>query len=218
MSESWERIKHEQSKAFYYFTLYRDMGPFRSLDKVYKNLDENKAISLRQLEKYSSKYNWLERAQAYDDYLNKKKRESNETAILKMDKRQAEDYKNLQTAILQTINKMQEQPEDPEVKPLTPNKTAYFLDTCCRAYDRAAKGERLVRGETTERIDNTNQQINIQNNNTLNTTPIDPPEEYLDALEEYNELFGIPDEEEIYEETPPLQNTEKTDINMGEKT
>jgi|GEM_PF-2441208 hypothetical protein len=201
-----ERIKHEQSKAYYYFCSYRDLGPFRSIQKVKEKLDEEnpeKSRTIKDLEYYSSKYRWRERAQAYDDYLNKKQLEENEEAIKEMNNRQANEYKNLQSSVMRTIKMMQELPEDL-------NKAAYFLDACSRAYDRAAKGERLARGESTENIKN-NPLVNVENTSvstSSTTNNYDPPEGYLEALENYNELFGIVDEDN--EELDEIESTIET--------
>jgi hypothetical protein len=54
--------------------MYRDMGPTRSIARV--NRDNGKRAGwLRQLEDWSSDWNWVERARAYDDHLEAKARE-----------------------------------------------------------------------------------------------------------------------------------------------
>ena len=153
-SPKWEKVKNEQNKAYHLFCIYRDLGPFRSIDKVVQKLDEDGTpLTRTQVGNYSSKWRWVERAEAYDDYRDEMQREANEEAVVEMNRRQAEEYKGLQGAVLNTMGRMDEEPEDPKAKPLTPNRAAYFLDACSRAYDRAAKGERLARGETTERTE-----------------------------------------------------------------
>jgi hypothetical protein len=56
---------HERSKAYALFCKYRDLGPMRSLAKL-KQCDSDMMVSLPQLFRYSTKFNWVERAQAYD--------------------------------------------------------------------------------------------------------------------------------------------------------
>jgi len=64
MAEIWERQNNESSKAYAAFCVYRDLGPERSLEKVRQNLD--KPRTRKWLGEWSVKYNWVERAQAYD--------------------------------------------------------------------------------------------------------------------------------------------------------
>ena len=155
MAQKWDRIKNEQNKAYHSFCIYRDLGPFRSIDKVVQKLDEESTpLSRTQVGKYSSKYNWVERAEAYDDYKDKKQRQKNENAIIEMNKRQANDYKKLQEGVMDTMSAIDEIDSESEEKGhLTPNRAAYFLNACSMAYDRAAKGERLARGEATDRTE-----------------------------------------------------------------
>lgn len=80
--ELWARQNSERSKAFSLFCMYRDMGPERSLDKLRKSMGEA-TVSQRNLELYSARYNWVKRAQAYDDYLQKKTLKAFETRILR---------------------------------------------------------------------------------------------------------------------------------------
>lgn len=67
----WERQPSETRRAFYAFTLYRDLGPLRSGAKVREQL----GISLRQVEKWSALNNWVERSNAYDAYNDELRRE-----------------------------------------------------------------------------------------------------------------------------------------------
>lgn len=58
----WEQQPGESAKAFEAFAIYRDMGVERSVRKVTQRL--NKSLTL--IGKWSSRYNWPERARAYD--------------------------------------------------------------------------------------------------------------------------------------------------------
>ncbi|MGB8311545.1 MAG: hypothetical protein WCE81_06760 [Halobacteriota archaeon] len=61
----WERLPDESGKAYYAFCLYLRDGHWRSLRKVADAL--GKSVSYEsQLEKWSAKYNWLDRVQAFD--------------------------------------------------------------------------------------------------------------------------------------------------------
>ena len=64
----WERLPDEPSKAYHAFCLYLRDGYWRSLRKVADVL--GKGISYEsQLEKWSAKFNWFDRAQAFDTYV-----------------------------------------------------------------------------------------------------------------------------------------------------
>lgn len=64
--QPWQKREDETSKAFAAFTVYRNMGPERSLDKVRQELGRPSGYT-RHLEKWSSEHDWVERAEAYDE-------------------------------------------------------------------------------------------------------------------------------------------------------
>jgi hypothetical protein len=80
MTEAWERLPNERIKAYELFCLYRDMGPSRSLQKLRQTNALH--LSLRQLERYSTKYDWVARAQAYSNYIFALKLQEHEKRIL----------------------------------------------------------------------------------------------------------------------------------------
>lgn len=61
----WERQRGESIKAFEAFALYRDMGPKRSIRAVGQELGKSNTL----VERWSSKWNWVERAREYDKSL-----------------------------------------------------------------------------------------------------------------------------------------------------
>ena len=68
----WEQQPGESAKAFEAFAIYRDMGVERSVRKVTQRL--NKSLTL--IGKWSSRYNWPERARAYDRDVYKRQRQN----------------------------------------------------------------------------------------------------------------------------------------------
>lgn len=134
MPEAWDRQKDESSKAYAAFCVYRDLGPDRSLEKVRQNLD--KPRSRKWLGEWCAKYNWVERTKAYDDYLEKKKREEKEKAILDMAERHARLAMAFQQRVAERLREI-----DPSE--LSPSDMAKWLDI-------ATKLERISRGEPTE--------------------------------------------------------------------
>lgn len=189
MTQKWDRIKHEQSKAFYYFSVYRDMGPFRSIEKVRVKCGESEgnSISTHQLERYSSKYNWQERAWAYDAYLDEKKRKANEEAIMEMNKRHAEDAMEVQRLALGDMK---------NIMPVEDSRASIEgrRNAAVRTWEIGVKNERLARGEATELISNNKSPVNINNTN-INSNKAVASEEDMEDMEEYLEFFGIEDDD-----------------------
>ena len=143
----WEKHFEENSKAYQAFCLYRDMGPYRTLEKCTKEIAESwqKTYHPKYIRNLSAKHNWVERSEAYDEYLEKIIRETNEEAIPEMVRRHAEDSKDIQTAI-------KDLKDDPKLDEMTPKEKAYFFDALSRSYANMARLERLSRGVPTENI------------------------------------------------------------------
>lgn len=64
----WERLPDESSKAYHAFCLYLWDGHWRSIRKVADVLGKGVSYE-KQLEKWSAKFNWFERTQAFDTYV-----------------------------------------------------------------------------------------------------------------------------------------------------
>lgn len=76
-NEAWERQAGESDKAFEAFVVFRDLGPTRSLADVCRNRTGrvpkgyqkgtgNRAKGLSAIKRWSTKYQWVARATAYD--------------------------------------------------------------------------------------------------------------------------------------------------------
>lgn len=90
--QPWHRQPHETTKAFAAFVVYRDLGVERSIDKAYaskratQQQPNSKSTSHRESRywaEWSTKYNWVERATAYDDYLMQKLADDFESNLLR---------------------------------------------------------------------------------------------------------------------------------------
>jgi hypothetical protein len=149
MAEIWERQPHESSKAYAVFCVYRDLGPDRSLEKLRQNLD--KPRSKKWLGDWSVKYNWVDRAAAYDDYIEGKKREKKEKAILEMADRHVKLSKAFQQRLAQRLQQI-----DPSE--LSPSDMAKWLDVATKL-ERLSIGEPIeigkqeVQGQVTQRYE-----------------------------------------------------------------
>ena len=72
-----EPLEKETSKAFAAFCVYRNLGVTRSVDKVAEQARQNlvkTSSCTRCLDDWSSRFNWVERAKAYDVYQLEKQR------------------------------------------------------------------------------------------------------------------------------------------------
>ena len=64
----WERQKGESEQAYEAFSIYRDLGLQRSNAKVCERLSKSRQL----ISRWKSRYDWDERARAYDNDLAKK--------------------------------------------------------------------------------------------------------------------------------------------------
>jgi hypothetical protein len=80
MKNPWDRQPRERSKAYGYFCQYRDLGEERSLEKLCQICTKT-VPKISRLKELSSRWDWVERAEKYDEYLRLKERESKEKKI-----------------------------------------------------------------------------------------------------------------------------------------
>lgn len=132
--EPWERQKGESQKAFEAFACYRDLGPKRSIAKVAQKLGKSTALIAR----WSARWDWVARAEAWDREQDRLRRESQLEAI----KRMNEQHALIASAFLQKL-----------VERLrTVNPMELPAAAMPRWFETAVKVERLARGEPTENI------------------------------------------------------------------
>lgn len=76
----WELLPDETPLAFSYFATYRDLGPDRSLPKTAAVFSK----SVSHMTSLSNKYRWVDRARAYDHFVDAKIRSSQMAEIAEM--------------------------------------------------------------------------------------------------------------------------------------
>lgn len=64
----WDQYTDETDKAYHRFSVYLELGAERSLDKTRQELGKSSGY-IRQLETWCSKYDWVERAAAFDRHV-----------------------------------------------------------------------------------------------------------------------------------------------------
>ena len=133
MDPIWERLPGESAKAYEAFCKYRDMPPGeRSLREVAQRLGKSETL----ISRWSSKYRWVARVQAWDGEVDRKAREAHLRTVKEMRERHARLAVAFQQKVAQRIQMI-----DPDE--LTPQELARWLEI-------ATKLERLSRGEPTE--------------------------------------------------------------------
>lgn len=130
-SVPWEPLAGESSKAYRAFASYLELGPRRSL----RRLGETSA-KVRQLEVWSSKYNWVARARAFDAWRAREDRLDQVDAARRMRRAHA--------AVASTmILKGAERIREIDSKRLSVREAALLVEL-------GAKLERAARGEPAE--------------------------------------------------------------------
>lgn len=132
MSNPWERQQYESQQSFEAFQIYRDLGEERSITKVAQKCNKNRSLIAR----WSTQHNWVERAAAYDQYMDQQALKAEERERKKMAKRHAEIAMKFQEKIKKRLKTL-----DPE------ELSTYDL---MKWLEISVKVERLARGESTE--------------------------------------------------------------------
>jgi hypothetical protein len=138
--QPWDRQLGEGSKAYSHFCIYRDMGSGRSLQKM-TSVPGCTSVR-RQLSRWSSRWRWVERAQAYDDYLQHQDRLRQEKERKDMLSRHAKIAVLGQNLVVKGIEKL--------VADVEQGKRDLTASDASRLLDVVVKIERLSRGEPTE--------------------------------------------------------------------
>jgi hypothetical protein len=102
-AEPWARQDGESNAAFAAFQTYRGLGPKRSLRRVAEDLHLK---SLSRIERWSASWQWVQRAQAWDNELDRISRESQRESIKEMKERHIKLAKALQAKAVDKLNEL----------------------------------------------------------------------------------------------------------------
>ena len=138
----WERQKGETTNAYEAFCVYRDLGVKRSQVKTCEKLGKNSTT----ISDWSVKYNWVERAAAYDDDQERKEREMMEKERLNDIKKMRDRHADLAVSMLEKAARAMQAIPDVEVK----------ASDITRMVDVASKLERISRGDVGDVIEERN--------------------------------------------------------------
>lgn len=136
----WDRLRGESSKAYHHFCLYRDMALARSLRQM-ANVP-GCTSQRRQLNRWSTKWRWVERCGQYDDYLERQARLQQERERREMYKRHAKIAMLGQNILVKGMEELLAKVQNGEHN-LAPSELARLMDV-------SVKVERLARGESTD--------------------------------------------------------------------
>jgi hypothetical protein len=153
--EPWERQKGEQSKTFFYFTVYRDLGAYRTLENVIPEVEQliikchndpeacpykvPPVPTLGALLKSSSRWKWVERCAAWDNHLDEVGRTEQELKVKEMVKRHADDSEDFQVKAKELLEELESVQK--------PTSKVWLLNSVVNTYNAAATLERASRGE-----------------------------------------------------------------------
>lgn len=169
MKHPWEQLPQETSRAFESFIAYRDMGLRRSCHALALQLNKNPS-SIAEL---SKRHNWLERARAWDAFVDREIQKEQIEAVRIMKQRQIALALKAQEAAENGLKKFIAQFEpgkDGDLSPyaIRPDGLSKLLDTGCRL-------ERLNRDEP-------EQSIEMTQNDKLNRLSVEELEIYRNLL------------------------------------
>lgn len=138
--ELWDRQKDEGSRAYEHFCIYRDFGPVRSFSKLVK--DGRCTVKVQQLERWSHQWQWVERAEAYDDQFDLQRRARLEKERLEMMERHAKVAMLGQSLLLKGL--------ESKIAKVQQEGETISAGDLARLMDVTVKVERLARGEATD--------------------------------------------------------------------
>lgn len=98
-ADAWERQQGESPQAYEAFATYRDMGAERSTAKVSRELGKTKAL----MDRWSSRWKWVERARAWDNELARKAKEAATKKVKDMTGRHINIAMQLQKKALEAL-------------------------------------------------------------------------------------------------------------------
>jgi len=144
-----DRLNGESQKNFSMYQVYQNMGPKRSLAKV----SEQISCSTRWLEKLSSKYDWVNRAELFDTHQLQIQYEAMKKEVKDMGKRQASYSLQMITSLMTPAQELLKRLKNKEGKldfgDLSDTELINIVSRCANAFKLLSDVERLARGEPT---------------------------------------------------------------------
>lgn len=137
LNELWERQKDETSKSYGYFCTYRDLPYTGAEDRSIRRVCEiHKKMNNRAMEQLCANHGWVERAAAYDNYIDQLVRAKQEDSIVAMKAKHAKLAEDM-------IDKAWSALKDLDSENINANMVTNMIKA-------AVEIERLSRGENNE--------------------------------------------------------------------
>lgn len=127
--QMWDKRPTETPRAFQMFQMYRDMGTTRSIRK----LQEHTGISLSALARWSSQYDWVDRAGSWDGHVDRERQLQSVEDARAMQERHAAIATRMMSKALEKIRNIK-----PET--LTVREAVMLMDLGVRI-ERRARGD-----------------------------------------------------------------------------
>lgn len=149
----WKKLPEETPRAYQAFCVYRDMGPGRSIRAAAEEL----GVTERMLYFWSSKFRWVNRAAAYDAWLDDYAQEVRLGHVQRMAARHAQTVERLIRALMlpadALVRRMEKNPD--LVEELSNHDLLDLVTTCTKiaqVIPSLVNVERLSQGEATQLI------------------------------------------------------------------
>lgn len=150
--QPWEKLPQETSLAFSYFARWRDLGPTRTYEAAAKSLGVRATL----LSGLSKRYHWMDRADAWDEHLDRARCDARLRAAQEMDERHAVLAMLVQEKIITRLEGM----DDSEVARIPMNDLMTMLNSATKLERTARVGEgggsSSKGGGTTVNVNNVN--------------------------------------------------------------
>jgi len=184
----WERQPGETPKAWEAFTVYRDLGPSRSLRAAGQQLGKSTVVC----EKWSARWDWVNRCREWDRHTDGLRRAAQVEAIETMSRRhadQAQEYlATLRTpvvAILQLLGESESRDAFMEqLAGLHPVQALELVTKLATAAAKMVDVETRARGAATERLEVSSRSVSVG-------------VEFIDDIDAVDDLLGILEEARI---------------------
>lgn len=134
----WERQPGESSQAYEAFAAYRDLGAERSITKVVQKLNKSRAI----IGKWSSQWNWVDRARAWDNEITKQGKAAAVKRVKEMTGRHINIAMQLQKKALEALAAL-------DLEAMSPKDIKEFIKTASEL-ERSSRLEEVAIDSTTE--------------------------------------------------------------------
>jgi len=143
-ADAWDIRPDETSSAFEKFRLYRDAGPKRTVRTSVEAYNEAPATKnqVRAFQRLAEKYEWKDRAMAWDAELDRQRLEAEKAEVERMRERHVQQSRSLQAVGAHAVKRILEKYENNQDPEISPSVAVQFMQ-------QGINLERLARGEAT---------------------------------------------------------------------